>query len=106
MVLKHLGKVEGKPELIKEKCEEELEIIREEIKCFNKSRNNKNSGDADAEQSGCKRILNLGVHEADSTIGNEYLVIPVRVDGQGLPGEHNSTLGLVALSQMYLEVKS
>lgn len=43
--------IEGKPELIREKCEEELEIIREEIKCFNNNRNNKNSGDVDAEQS-------------------------------------------------------
>lgn len=40
--------VEGKTEQIKEKCGEELEIIREEIKCLKKNRNNKNSGDVDA----------------------------------------------------------
>lgn len=63
--------VEGKAESIKEKCREELEIIREEIKCLNKNKNNKNSGDVNAEQSSWqKRILKLCVQEAEM-FGNE-----------------------------------
>lgn len=75
--------VEGKIEQIKEKCGEEREIIREEIRCLNKNRNNKNSGDVDAEQSSWKRILNLCVQEADNMIGNEVFGFSWRVRHYG-----------------------
>jgi hypothetical protein len=42
--------VKGKLRSIRKKCNETLEIIREEIKCLNKNRN-KNSGCVNAEQS-------------------------------------------------------
>ena len=36
----------------------------------------------------------------------KYLLFPVRVEEQDIPEQHNSALGLVALSQMNFEVKS
>lgn len=46
------------------------------------------------------------MQEADNMIGSEVFGYSCKLTGKTFWGEHNSTLGLVALSQMCFEVKS